>query len=821
MTYKSHPVAHLSNHLWCFYVPHSRISEYVDAHGPPVDLSSSSSDHELERLLEDHAFFRIGGPDESRRSKLVGPGVKSLIRKGELKSPYQDLLEKMTRSTAGLENDLERCLDDMKKRGKDDPWGAQLDWTMTGKYRTQRDSLIAHFPGPMSSIGQDGSDVIPATAKKAKTRSKPKTPHGTWPKWYWDLTVAPTNDRVPFGELDLTTKKSVAPLLLRLQWQGFPLIHSRNYKWLYRIPKSLHTAEKAKKNDSRGPPVSFDPTKKGDELFVNDKSHVYFRLPHKDGEGHNVGNPLSKSFVKAIESGELRSAAAEDGDEAAAKAAHDATNMNVLCSYWMSSRERIMDQMVVYRDGDRSKGMILPQVITMGTVTRRAVEATWLTASNAKKNRVGSELKAMVRAPPGYAIVGADVDSEELWIASVMGDSQFGMHGATAIGWMTLEGTKSAGTDLHSKTASILGISRDSAKVFNYSRIYGAGQKHAVQLLLQGDSTLTKKAATERAKKLYAATKGDRMFRNRSISPAATSSLWHGGSESFLFNTLEAIALSDRPMTPALGCGVTRALRKSYLEDPSSYLPSRINWVVQSSGVDYLHLLIVSMEYLIKKYDIKARYLLSVHDEVRYLAEEGDRYRTALALQVANAWTRALFSYNLGIDDLPQGVAFFSAVDVDHLLRKEVFMTCETPSHPRPIPQGESLDIEELLVKTNGGQFGPIINSDSDPSESISNGNEDKPPVALFSDITSNTHQLFLKAQAASTPTPAKRWLDGQPPLKLDIPWIPPAPKASRRKKAPVAVRDEYLPVMEDGEDVAYNVNWDEVLDSQKKAATG
>jgi hypothetical protein len=37
---------------------------------------------------------------------------------------------------------------------------------------------------------------------------------------------------------------------------------------------------------------------------------------------------------------------------------------------------------------------------------------------------------------------------------------------------MTLEGTKAAGTDLHSKTGSILGISRDQAKVFNYSHIY-------------------------------------------------------------------------------------------------------------------------------------------------------------------------------------------------------------------------------------------------------------------------------------------------------------------------------------------------------------
>lgn len=40
-------------------------------------------------------------------------------------------------------------------------------------------------------------------------------------------------------------------------------------------------------------------------------------------------------------------------------------------------------------------------VITAGTITRRAVERTWMTASNAYTDRIGSELKAMVEAPPG------------------------------------------------------------------------------------------------------------------------------------------------------------------------------------------------------------------------------------------------------------------------------------------------------------------------------------------------------------------------------------------------------------------------------------
>ena len=33
-----------------------------------------------------------------------------------------------------------------------------------------------------------------------------------------------------------------------------------------------------------------------------------------------------------------------------------------------------------------------------------------------------------------------------------------------------------------------------------------------------------------------------------------------------------------------------------------------------------------------------------------------------------------MFAYKLGLNDLPQSVAFFSAVDIDRCLRKEVTM---------------------------------------------------------------------------------------------------------------------------------------------------
>ena len=73
-------------------------------------------------------------------------------------------------------------------------------------------------------------------------------------------------------------------------------------------------------------------------------------------------------------------------------------------------------------------------MLLLTPVLRRAVEKTWLTASNAKVDRIGSELKCYVRAPPGYHLVGADVDSQELWLASVLGDAEIGDHGATPLG---------------------------------------------------------------------------------------------------------------------------------------------------------------------------------------------------------------------------------------------------------------------------------------------------------------------------------------------------------------------------------------------------
>ncbi|GAA5911253.1 DNA-directed DNA polymerase gamma MIP1 [Sporobolomyces salmoneus] len=702
-TYRSHPVVYSHSLGWLFAVPSASNSKrFVALDGEnPINLDEldSMKDQLVKEIAEGKpkvTLYTI--PPKKGSSKfvtLVSTLNLKKVKDGVFDSPYPELEEAMSIRKKDEGGEVhEKVMDKLR----------ELAEKAKGSNKTERKKSFF-----LRQLDWEHVDVQPFLSPSSPSNSSSSSSRAykysdlIWPKWYWDLDV-------PGHGLDVSIGKRAAPLLLRLRWKGFPLAHSKQHGWCYRIPRT--ELDSALESDPTLSPLSFSDV--ADMHLREDESGAYVQLPHPDGEGKNVGSPLSKPFVAAFEDGILTSEF---------PAAEAALALNASCSYWTSARERILNQMVVWEGNaktppptrsnllskhasESTQGLILPQVIPMGTITRRAVERTWLTASNAKKNRVGSELKSMVQAPPGYAIVGADVDSEELWICSVMGDAQFGIHGATAIGWMTLEGTKSAGTDLHSKSASILGISRDDAKVFNYSRIYGAGVKHAVQLLIKSNPTLSTEQATQLAKNLYASTKGvvDR-------SAAFKRNFWHGGTESFVFNKLEEIAQNERPRTPALGCGLTAALTKAYLpaegksKAGEGYLPSRINWVVQSSGVDYLHLLLVSMEYLTKRFEIDARYLISVHDEIRYLVNEEDKYRAAMALQIANLWTRSLFAYRLQMPDLPQGCAFFSAVDVDTCFRKEVNMTCVTPSNPDPIPFGESQDISDTLSHTSGGSL--------------------------------------------------------------------------------------------------------------------
>ncbi|XP_009572608.1 PREDICTED: DNA polymerase subunit gamma-1, partial [Fulmarus glacialis] len=577
---------------------------------------------------------------------------------------YEELQKEMKKSLMNLANDACQLLHE--DRYKDDPWLWDLEWD-TQEFKQKKN------PGKKKK-DQDGNSKAPAEVVGSD---------GSVQEWQEDPGPPSEDDelKAPASRVRLERlKETVALQPKRLQHlPGHP-------GWYRKLCPRLEEVEELSQlevdvEEKMGRADQSLVQEEMDELYelvearsqpsyhhgngpyndVNIPGCWFFKLPHKDGNDNNVGSPFAKDFLPRMEDGTLR--AAVGGTHGTR-----ALEINKMISFWRNAHKRISSQMVVWlkkgelprvvtRHPDYNEeddyGAILPQVVTAGTITRRAVEPTWLTASNARADRVGSELKAMVQVPPGYSLVGADVDSQELWIAAVLGEAHFaGMHGCTAFGWMTLQGKKT---------------------------------------LSHASSKPPLCPARSRRKKKW---------------DVVEHRVWAGGTESEMFNKLESIALSPSPQTPVLGCHISRALEPAVAK--GEFLTSRVNWVVQSSAVDYLHLMLVAMKWLFEEFDINGRFCISIHDEVRYLVQQQDRYRAALALQITNLLTRCMFAYKLGLQDLPQSVAFFSAVDVDQCLRKEVTMNCATPSNPTGmekkygIPQGEALDIYQLIEITRG-----------------------------------------------------------------------------------------------------------------------
>ncbi|XP_037773315.1 DNA polymerase subunit gamma-1-like [Penaeus monodon] len=274
-------------------------------------------------------------------------------------------------------------------------------------------------------------------------------------------------------------------------------------------------------------------------------------------------------------------------------------------------------------------------------------------------------------------------------------------------------------------------------------KIFGGGLRFIQRLLRQFNPKLSEEETQQRATQLFATTKGqkgwylnnmgqnlalelnypssgealDRKEINKLLRQARYNNIeasfydvvdgpavWVGGSESYMFNCLEAIARSEEPDT-STRARVTRALEAKYVDD--QYMTSRVNWVVQSSAVDYLHIMLVSMKWLFQEYNIRGRFCISIHDEV--LSGSIDIYLLLINIsQYLLLFNNCAYFFRLGFKDLPQSVAFFSAVDIDYVLRKEPHLDCVTPSNPEGlnkgygIPPGEALDMQKILEITSG-----------------------------------------------------------------------------------------------------------------------
>lgn len=505
------------------------------------------------------------------------------------------------------------------------------------------------------------------------------------PAWWRKLKKAGKNDAGP--SKIISTKSRLAPYLLRLSWLGSPVIHKGAKGWAYKIPAGVEEDKT----------LSFE---------VN--GELWSRIPHVKGAKQNCGNPLAKDYISSVENGFLSSPNPQ---------AKEILELAQSISYWLSARSRVSKY--IARPVTDDSLLIVPQIIPHGATTRRCAEKLWLTVCSPKKNGVGTELKAMVRAPKGFKLVGADFDAQEMRIASMFADAHIGsLTGATPLSWTVLCGDKNEGTDAHSTLASHLGISRSLAKTLNFEMLYMGGEN-----ALAGDIRKSKKELSEAeckslAKKAIKQRRGTKIYTDDRRDPDDWKNrryLYQGGTDSDAYNfmlrlcndwgmpshlahlnprqyklgTQETYRTYSGPRTVMLGARMSSALWAQYCG--GDFLTSRANATIQGTGVDILHSFLTALKWLLNHYQVEARFMMSYHDEVWALARDGHEQKAAACFQIAHLWAWSLLAERLGLNELPINGLWFSGVNIDTVWRKEVDQSIITPSNNYQPPNGIDL----------------------------------------------------------------------------------------------------------------------------------
>ena len=177
------------------------------------------------------------------------------------------------------------------------------------------------------------------------------------PNWYRPFIKDPD---VIFG-----TKATLTHTLLRLTWEGYPIFKDKKKGYCYR-----------------------------------DENHKLNRVPHYKNEGANTGCIISKNYLPYFDKGTLNSELSE---------AHEVFEIARSMSYWTSVQSRVKELHIV-KDGS---GHLYTSAnpTPYGTLTGRAVQPLILTMCGVKPNKIGTEMKTRIEAPPGWRIVGADFDA--------------------------------------------------------------------------------------------------------------------------------------------------------------------------------------------------------------------------------------------------------------------------------------------------------------------------------------------------------------------------------------------------------------------------
>lgn len=414
-------------------------------------------------------------------------------------------------------------------------------------------------------------------------------------------------------------------------------------------------------------------------------------VPHPEDEDARVLSLFTKGFTAQLEDGVITTA--NPDDLPIVKRCASLVN-------WVSFRERAI---ALHTEAPNGYPVALPQLNVTGTVTGRCADTVFQVMSNPKPARIGTEFKSLVEAPEGYVFVGADVSSQEMWIASLYGDSKLGFVGSTPLAVTILIGNAATKTTVHDINAEAAQLERDPAKALGFGALYGQGLSGAIKYIRKHKPRSDVKEIETLAKAFQARFKG---------RLSNLTGKWVDGLASEAFNAMDELVgvtrtplngrlttkyVNKTPKTPVLKVSLPRSLQVCR----NDYATTCGNWTIQASGVDFRDILVVMQRYFFDKLGVEGRLVLTIHDEIRTMVREDQAMLACYALQLAHLIVRVAFTERFGLNMVPTNVAWFDGIEVDRYLRKKVSDPCLTPSQNVPLQPGYTVIPKQLAEWLN------------------------------------------------------------------------------------------------------------------------
>lgn len=419
--------------------------------------------------------------------------------------------------------------------------------------------------------------------------------------------------------------------------------------------------------------------------------HGYYtdggKIPHPSGdENANVGTLLTHHFIPQIESGILSSKL---------PIAKRILKLVSTTSYWNGVRNRVKEKIVMDVFGNPATLVGIPNTVAHGTITRRIVEPLSTTMCRASYDKIGSELKSKIEAPPGWSMVGADFDTQELSIGSLWADCWHGKGiGKTPMSKACLEGDKTLGTDCHTIMAKHLNVEREIAKLVNWSLLYGSGSS-TLSKLIYANTDLNLEKCVILAKKAIKKARGTRV-----------QNLLQGGTDSSAHNMMSAISKGTTLVgkcrndkiarLPILGTLLCDSLQPEYIGN--DFTTTRKNWTIQGTGSEMLCIFLTWLHLSCLKTNTPHIYVISIHDEVWFCTPTEHAHQLATLFQVSHYMTWKVVHEAVSLE-LPEPRFWFSSVEIDKVVRKSVSESQTTLTNKEELPNGISIkpDHEKLL----------------------------------------------------------------------------------------------------------------------------